>query len=177
MLRIFVGFAGFYKAFWDKYFGVLVLFSQRNSGVFSVSKFLWFQLLWVKHFEINYQTFCFFIVTNISFKQLVLFDTLQLAAGVRGLFSQGATAVVHGCSTHALGPILGEFTKTTGGVALSVHLVLPWQFWNWVPSRVLPQKRHKVAAFCVWFIEKQQLAGGVVSQPHNGMQHTSLNAE
>ena len=61
-------------------------------------------------------------VTNISFILLVLLDTLQLATG---LFSQGATAVVHGYSTHALGPILGEFTLSAGGVAHSVHQALP----------------------------------------------------
>ena len=43
-------------------------------------------------------------VTSISLYQLVLLDALQLAAGATGLFSQGVTAVVHGCSVHALGP-------------------------------------------------------------------------
>ena len=43
-------------------------------------------------------------VSSISFYQLVLLDALQLAAGATGLFSQGVTAVVHGCSVHALGP-------------------------------------------------------------------------
>ena len=47
-------------------------------------------------------------VTNISFKVLVLLDTLQLATGATGLYSQGVTAVVHGCSIRALGHNLGE---------------------------------------------------------------------
>ena len=46
---------------------------------------------------------------SISFNQLFLLDTLQLAAGATGFFSQGLTAaVVHGCSACALGLILGE---------------------------------------------------------------------
>ena len=49
-------------------------------------------------------------VTNISFILSVLLDTLQLATGATGLWSQGVTAVVHGCSIRALGPILGEST-------------------------------------------------------------------
>ena len=36
---------------------------------------------------------------------LVLLDTLQLAAGATGLYSQGVTAVVHGCSICALGQL------------------------------------------------------------------------
>ena len=40
---------------------------------------------------------------------------------------QGATEVVHGC---ALGPIVGEFTLSAGGVAHGVHQALPWQCWN-----------------------------------------------
>ena len=43
-------------------------------------------------------------VTNISFTKLVLLDALQLVTGATGLWSQGVTAVVHGCSIHALGP-------------------------------------------------------------------------
>ena len=39
-----------------------------------------------------------------------LLNALQLAAGATGLFSQGVTAVVHGCSVHALGHNLGEET-------------------------------------------------------------------
>ena len=45
-------------------------------------------------------------VTNISLLLLVLLDTLQLATEATGLFSQGVTAVVHGCSIHALGKSL-----------------------------------------------------------------------
>ena len=48
------------------------------------------------------------IDTNISFNQLVLLNTLQLVTGVTGLFSQGATAVIHGCLVHALGHNLGD---------------------------------------------------------------------
>ena len=43
-------------------------------------------------------------VTSIPLYQLVFLNTFQLAAGATGLFSQGVTAVVHGCSVHALGP-------------------------------------------------------------------------
>ena len=43
-------------------------------------------------------------VTSISLYQLVPLDALHLAAGATGLFSQGVTAVVHGCSVRALGP-------------------------------------------------------------------------
>ena len=53
-------------------------------------------------------------VTNISFYQLVLLNTSQLVAGATGLFSQGMTAVVHGCSIRALGPIVGEITGSAG---------------------------------------------------------------
>ena len=56
------------------------------------------------------KTWTFDSVTNISLYQLVLLDALQLAAGATGLFSQGVTAVVHGCSVHALGHNLGEET-------------------------------------------------------------------
>ena len=48
--------------------------------------------------------------TSISLYQLVLLDALQLATGATGLFSQGVTAVVHGCSVCALGHNLGEET-------------------------------------------------------------------
>ena len=47
-------------------------------------------------------------VTNISLLLLVLLHALQLAAGAKGLFSQGTTAVIHGCSVCALGHNLGE---------------------------------------------------------------------
>ena len=33
----------------------------------------------------------------------------------------GVTAVVHGCSIHALGPIRSEFTQTGGGRVLGVY--------------------------------------------------------
>ena len=42
-----------------------------------------------------------------------LLDALQLATGATGLFSQGVTAVIHGCSVHALGHNLGEETGFT----------------------------------------------------------------
>ena len=61
------------------------------------------------------------IVTNISFTWSTLLDTLQLATRATGLLSQGATAVNHGYSVHALGPILGEYTQAIGGVAFGVH--------------------------------------------------------
>ena len=57
---------------------------------------------------------CVTIVTNISLILSVLLDTLQSATGATGLYSQGVTAVVHGCSIHALGPILGETTLLVG---------------------------------------------------------------
>ena len=52
-------------------------------------------------------------VTSISLYQLVLLDALQLATGATGLFSQGVTAVVHGCSVCALDHNLGEETGFT----------------------------------------------------------------
>ena len=67
----------------------------------------------------------FIVVTNISFYQLVLLNTLKLVAGATGLFSQGVTAIVHGCSICALGPVLGEITHSAGGVVLGVHQCLP----------------------------------------------------
>ena len=69
-------------------------------------------------------------VTNISFKLLVLLDTLELATGATGLYSQGATAVVHGCSIRALGPTIGKFTLSAGEVAHCVHQALPRQCRN-----------------------------------------------
>ena len=45
-------------------------------------------------------------------KILVLLDTLQLAAGAAGLSCHWATAVVHGCSIHALGRIVGKITHS-----------------------------------------------------------------
>ena len=47
-------------------------------------------------------------VTNISLLLLVLLGTFQLATGATGLFSQWVTAVVHGCSVHALGHNLDD---------------------------------------------------------------------
>ena len=47
------------------------------------------------------------------FIPIVLLNALQLAAGATGLFSQGVTAVVHGCSVRALGHNLGEETGFT----------------------------------------------------------------
>ena len=46
-------------------------------------------------------------VFNISSNQQILLDTLQLATGAVGLFSQWMTAVVHGYSVHALGQHFG----------------------------------------------------------------------
>ena len=114
-------------------------------------------------------------VTNISFNQLVLLDTLQLAAGATGLFSQEATAAIQGCSAHGLDPFLGEITHSAGGVAPDVHQYLPWWYSYWVPSRVLSWEEHKLAAFCEIFIEILVWEGRVVSQPHNDKQHTSPN--
>ena len=54
-------------------------------------------------------------VTSISLYQLVLLDALQLAAGATGLFSQGVTAVVHGCSVCALGPSVKLTHSWRGG--------------------------------------------------------------
>ena len=58
-------------------------------------------------------------VTSISLYQLVFLNAFQLAAGATGLSSQGVTAVVHGCSVHALGPRV-NLTHAAGGVAISV---------------------------------------------------------
>ena len=86
-------------------------------------------------------------------------------------------AVVHGCSIPAQDPILGEFTNAAGGMALSVHQCLPQVCNQWVPSVVLLQEEHKLSAFCVGFIEKHALKGGVVSQQYNGKQNLSPNTE
>ena len=53
------------------------------------------------HIDINFDIT---YVTSISLYQLDFLNTLQLPAGAIGLSSQGVTAVVHGCSVHALGP-------------------------------------------------------------------------
>ena len=97
---------------------------------------------------------------------IVLLNALQLVTGATGLWSQGATAVNHGCSVHALGSGYGETT-------LLVSLHSSAALWNWVPSGVLPRKRHKLVALNVIFIKKQQPAGGGVSQQHSDRQHTS----
>ena len=81
-------------------------------------------------------------VTNTSFILSVLLDTLQLATGATGLWSQGTTAVIHGCSIRALGPILGDTT-------LLVDCTPSAALWNWVPSRVLPRERDKQVSFSV----------------------------
>ena len=44
-----------------------------------------------------------------------LLNALQLAAGATGLFSQGVTAVVHGCFIHALGPRVNLTHSWRGG--------------------------------------------------------------
>ena len=54
-------------------------------------------------------------VTSISLYQLVLLNALQLAAGATSLFSQGVTAVVHGCSVRALGPRVNLTHSWRGG--------------------------------------------------------------
>ena len=97
---------------------------------------------------------------------IVLLNALQLVTGATGLWSQGATAVNHGCSVHALGSGYGETT-------LLVSLHSSAALWNWVPSGVLPRKRHKLVALNVIFIKKQQPAGGGVSQQHSDKQHTN----
>ena len=97
---------------------------------------------------------------------IVLLNTLQLVTGATGLWSQGATAVVYGCSVRALGSGYGETT-------LLVSLHSSTALWNWVPSGVLPRKRHKLVALNVIFIKKQQPAGGGVSQQHSDKQHTN----
>ena len=68
------------------------------------------------------------VVTNISLILLILLDTLQSATGATGLFSQGVTAVVHGCSVRALGPILGETTLLglTGPLCNALQLSTLW---------------------------------------------------
>ena len=76
------------------------------------------------------------------------------------------TAVVHGCSVHALGPILGEFTQAGGVVQLGVYQYIPLQCRLWVSSGVLPWEEHKLVAFCVGFIRNSPLECGLVSQ-HN----------
>ena len=76
-------------------------------------------------------------VTNISLLLLVLLNALQLAAGAIGLFSQGVTAVVHGCSIHALGP-KGESLHCRRGVRWTPPVSITQG--STLPSRVLLQK-------------------------------------
>ena len=104
-------------------------------------------------------------LTNISLLLLVLLDTLQLAAGATELFSQGATAVVHGCSVCALGPRVNPYTAR--GVSAWAPPVSITQHSNLSTLRSTPTKGHKQAAFHVRFIEKLVLEAGVVSQQYN----------
>ena len=69
-------------------------------------------------------------VTNISLILLVLLGTLQSATGATGLYSQGVTAVVHGCSIRALGPIVGETTllDVTGLFHYTLELEYPPEY-------------------------------------------------
>ena len=53
------------------------------------AQFLAIRQLFKKVIHNYYNIFGLHIVTNISLNQLLLLDTLQLAAGAAGLFSQG----------------------------------------------------------------------------------------
>ena len=109
---------------------------------------------------------------NISLLLLVLLDALQLiATGARGLLSQGETAVVHGCSIHALDPG-GEFIHCRRGVGWSPPMSI-MQSLALSTLQSTPAKAHKQAAFHVRFIEKLVPEVGVVSQQYSGMQHTN----
>ena len=112
----------------------------------------------------------FYYVTNISLLLLVLLDALQLGTGATGLFSQGATAVVHGCSIHALDPS-GESLHCRRGVGWSPPVSIMQSLA--LSTLRSPAKGHKQAAFHVRFIEKLVLEVGVVSQQYSVMQHTS----
>ena len=112
-------------------------------------------------------------VTNISLLLLVLLDALQLVTGVTGLFSQGVTAVVHGCSICALDPS-GESLLCRRGVGWSPPVSIT-QSLALSTLRSTPMKGHKQAAFNVRFIEKLVLEVGVVSQQYSGMQYKSQN--
>ena len=112
-------------------------------------------------------------VTSISLYQLVLLDALQLAAGATGLFSQGVTSVVHGCSVCALDPRVKLTHSWRGGNRCHLWL-LHESGTEYTPGGTLV-KRHKLAAFHVRFIEIPVLECGVVSQQHNRKQHTSPN--
>ena len=69
----------------------------------------------VKSDDRRHGVFPLHFVTDISLLLLVLLNTLQLATGATGLFSQGAKAVVYGCSIHALDPS-GESVHCRRGV-------------------------------------------------------------
>ena len=113
-------------------------------------------------------------VTSISLYQLVFLNKLQLAAGATGLFSQGMTAVVHGCSVCALGPRVNLTHSWRGGK--QCHLWLScWSRTEYTLEGTLT-KGHKQAAFHVRFIEKPVLERRVVSQQYNGTQHTGSNS-
>ena len=111
------------------------------------------------------------VVSNISLFPLVLLDTLQLATC---LFSQGATAVVHGCSVYALGPS-GESSHTAAGGGNQYPSVSITQILELSTLWTTLMKGHKQGAFHARFIEKLALEVGVVSQQYNGMQCTSPN--
>ena len=110
-------------------------------------------------------------VTSISLLLLVLLDALQLTAGATGLFSQGVTVVVHGCSIHALGP-KGESLHCRRGVSLAPPVSV-MQSSTLSTLQSTPMKGHKQAAFNVMFFEELVMEVGVVSQQYNGKQHTS----
>ena len=96
-------------------------FETLSAGFYSVFKVMVNMLDFRQTYGISGKYMHLFIVsfvTNISLLLLVLLNTLQLATGATGLFSQGVTAVVHGCFVCALGHNLGE------------EIVL-----SWLPSR------------------------------------------
>ena len=81
-----------------------------------------------------------------------------------GFLFQGAVADAHGCSIHALDPILGEFTQAGGGVGLCVYQCLLVLCSLWVPSGVLLLDNCKLVAYCVGFIKTSPLEHAVMSQ-------------
>ena len=128
-----------------------------------IATFVWNVLLFSKQ-----------LVTSISLYQLVLLDALQLAAGATGLFSQGVTAVVHGCSVRALGPRVNLTCSCKGGNRC--HLWLSRLSGTEYTAEGTLAKGHKQAAFPVRFIEIPVLERGVVSQQYNGTQYTNPNS-
>ena len=72
-------------------------------------------------------------------------------------------AAVHGCSIHALDPSGGNKSPSVS-IMQSLSLSTLWS---------TPVKGYKQAVFHARFIEKLVLEVGVVSQQHNGTQHTS----